>query len=512
MAIIALEELPANERFDTSLEPEADLGEVPAPGAPIQIQDKIAQAVLLTMLLAAPALICLHSALAADPDVFWHLRTGEWVLQHHAVPQVDSFSAADSGKPWQAYSWLFEVLTFGLFRRFGLVGLVGYSAGMVFAITLATRHLVRRLQSDFSYATLLTFVACFLFGRLYTPRPWLFSILFFVLELDILMQARKTGQWRELAWLPVIFALWANTHIQFIYGLAILAWAAVEAVVTRQEPGLKTPLRAPWAFAALGASVIATWANPYGWHIYQIVVNLARQPGGLNDITELQALHFRDPTDYVLLFLMVAATAVLAWHRRFRVFECGLLLFAALASFRSQRDIWVLVAIATAVLASTLSGRKTAQAVYRLPGWATTLTAIVAGMVVLGGFRALHVNNAKLQAQVSKELPVDAVNEIRAKGYPGPLYNDFNWGGYLIWALRMPVTIDGRGGFYGDKSINRSLATWRGVPDWASESALMHAGLVLGPVDSPLIQILRLDSHFQLVYQDKLAAVFVARK
>ena len=401
-------------------------------------------------------------------------------------------------------------MTLGLFRRFGLLGLIGYSTGMVLAITVAMRHLVRRLQSDFSYVALLTFVACFIMGRLYTPRPWLFTILFFVLEMDILMFARKTGQVRELTWLPLIFVLWSNTHIQFIYGLAILAWAGVEAVVTRRGIGIKTRLGAPWIFAALGVSVLATCANPYGWHIYQIVVDLARQPGGLNEISELQAIHFRELTDFGLLFLTLAATAALAWDRRFRVFETGLLVFAAVVSYRSQRDLWVMATVATAILAITIVGRETAA--FRLPGWATTLAVAAGGLLVWGGFRMLPVNNLTLQTQMATILPCDAVAAIRAKGYSGPLFNDFNWGGYLIWALRMPVSIDGRGGFYGDETLNRSLTTWRAEPDWNSDPALKSAGLVIGPVTMPLVQVLRLDPHYRLVYEDKLAAVFVARK
>jgi hypothetical protein len=211
-----------------------------------------------------------------------------------------------------------------------------------------------------------------------------------------------------------------------------------------------------------------------------------------------------------VLFLAIAATAALAWGRRFRMFETALLVFAVMVSFRSQRDIWVLVTVAAAILASTIPGRK--SAVDRLPGWATTLSVVAASLLVWGGFRVLHVNNATLRAGVAKVLPIDAVNEVRAKGYSGPLYNDFNWGGYLIWALRMPVSIDGRGGFYGDKSLDRSVATWSAAPDWDSDPTLKSAGLVLGPVQAPLVQILRMDPNFQLVYEDKLAAVFVARK
>jgi hypothetical protein len=104
------------------------------------------------------------------------------------------------------------------------------------------------------------------------------------------------------------------------------------------------------------------------------------------------------------------------------------------------------------------------------------------------------------------------VDAIRAHHYAGPLYNNFDWGGYLIWALRMPVSLDGRASFYGDSAIDRSIATWEGQPDWQSDPQLKNAGIVIGPDRSPLVQLLRTDPHFQLAYEDKVAAVFVARR
>jgi hypothetical protein len=76
----------------------------------------------------------------------------------------------------------------------------------------------------------------------------------------------------------------------------------------------------------------------------------------------------------------------------------------------------------------------------------------------------------------------------------------------------MPVSIDGRAALYGDQRIDRSVQTWSGQPDWASDPQLSAAGLVIGPVKSPLIQLLRLDPRFELAYEDKVAAVFVPRK
>ena len=453
--------------------------------------------------------MCLYAASANDSDVWWHLRTGEWILAHHAIPHVDLFSRSLAGKPWQPYSWLFELIVVKLFQRFGMVGIVGYTTAMVLAITVALQHLVRRLQSDFTMVALLTFAGCFGLFHLYTPRPWMFTILFFALELDILMHARKTGRPRELLWLPLIFALWSNVHIQFIDGLIVLALAAGESVITNWGFGEKTRLRAPWLIAAFAASILATLANPFGWHIYRVAYDLAAQAGVLNKVTELQANPFRDIMDFLLLALAIGSAAALAWHRRFAVFETGLLLFAAVVSFRSQRDVWVMATAAAAILASNIVSKRPA---IPLPRLAAPLAVLLAALLVLAGFRVLRVNNTRLQSKLTETMPVHAVEAIRANGYAGPLYDDYNWGGYLIWALRMPVSIDGRAAFYGDEVIDRSIATWNAQPDWASDQELMSSGLVIGPARQALTQLLRRDPRFQLVYEDKIAAVFIRRK
>ena len=472
--------------------------------------DYIAQTIVTAVLFATPALMCVHGGVVADADVWWHLRTGQWMVEHHALPRVDIFSAANAGKPWAPYSWLFELMIYGLFQKLGLAGIVGFSSAMVVAITVALQHLVKRLQSDFSLIALLTFATCYCLEHLYTPRPWLFTILFFVLELDILMHARKTGQTRELAWLPVIFALWSNLHIQFVDGLLVMVLALAEAIGSRWSVGEKTRLRAHWLAAAFAGSVLATMLNPFGWHIYRVAYDLAAQPGVLNKINELQSIRFRDFSDFLLLFLTLGAAAALGWSRRFRVFETGMIIFAAFVSFRSQRDLWVMAMVAAAILASTIPGRE--GSALRLPWFAAAGAVAAASLAVLVGFLLMYGNKTLLQAQIADNLPQRAVENIKAHGYTGPLYNDFDWGGYLIWALRLPVSIDGRAAFYGDDAIDRSMATWNAQPDWISDPQLKSAGLVIGPAKAPLTQVLRTDPHFQLAYEDKIAAVFIARK
>ena len=465
----------------------------------------------MTVLLAAPAIMCLHAAAAADPDIWWHLRTGELIMQRHMFPRTEVFSRDLAGKPYLAYSWLYEVLVYKLYQWFGNMGIVAYSTGMVLAITVAVNQLVRRAQADFTLGALLTYAACFSMGHLYTPRSWLFSVLFFVLELDVLLHVRRTGRTRALLLLPLIFALWANLHIESIYGLLVLGLACLESIVNsiRKRGDLAIPL--PAAVGALFASSLATLANPYGWRVYGIVRDYASQGdghGGLTQVSEMQAIPFRDLPDFCLLALALAAVFALAWNRKVRIFEGGLLLFAIFIAFHEQRDEWLISSVAAAILAVSLPARKKAAQV-KLPRSTPLLATAAAACILLAAPRAMKLTSHVLDDQVSNAFPVEAVKAIRERGYAGPIFNDYNWGGYLIWALRQPVSLDGRANFYGNAAIERSIATWSAHKDWATDPDLKSARLVIGPAQSALMQVLRLDPHYQLVYEDKVAAVFV---
>ena len=121
-----------------------------------------------------------------------------------------------------------------------------------------------------------------------------------------------------------------------------------------------------------------------------------------------------------------------------------------------------------------------------------------------------QISEQQLESVVEQRFPVAAVKFINEKNYSGPLYNHFNWGGYLIWALpRLLVSMDGRMNLHGDQRIERSVNTWSGLRGWESDPELMKARLVIGGVNDALTNLMRMDSRFKLVYEDAIAVVFV---
>ena len=494
--------------------------------------ETLGQVLVLTVLCASPALLSVHVGAVWDSDIWWHLRAGEWIAQHHAVPRSDPFSSFGPNKPWVDYSWLFDLLVYGLFGRFGLLGLVAYTAGALVAITAAVFSMVRRLQDDFLLSALLTLLACLAMQGLYTPRPWLLSILCFVLLLHALVEARRSGQTRVLFALPLLFAFWANIHIQFVDGLLVLGLAGVEAGLQSLPPGLagwllpKALLRRSaqdhnrdlpnqdlpnrialgmWLLALL-LCTLAPLLNPYGWHIYPTAWDLATQPGVIDRISELHAPAFRDSQDFLTLFLSLGATAALS--HRWRCFEALLLVFAIVLGFRSQRDVWLIACAAAVILASGLSfGQRTPR---RLVPAATAWALGVASLLVLA-VTALPFRRQRLEDTLSRSFPVGALTFLKSVPHRQPLYNTYDWGGFLIWNLREPVSLDGRASFYGTERLDRFNATWNGTPDWQNDPELRNAGVVIGPVKAPLVQLLRTDPAFQLVFEDQISVVFLGR-
>ena len=136
----------------------------------------------------------------------------------------------------------------------------------------------------------------------------------------------------------------------------------------------------------------------------------------------------------------------------------------------------------------------------------------MAVLFILGWAHRRGLSNTRLEADASKVFPVKAADFVLKQGFAGPLYNDFNWGGYLTWRLpHLPVAVDSRTNIYGDARLSRSFATWSCQPGWKSDPELAAANVVIGPVGEALSGALRDDHTYQLAYEDATAVVFVKR-
>jgi hypothetical protein len=473
-------------------------------------------AIRRTVLLAVLYLIAPVQALLPnqDPDIWWHLRVGEWIVANRAVPFEDHFSAYGAGKPWFAYSWLFEVLIYTLHRSFGLSGIVWFTAAMGILITAAVHRLVRLAHWPITAEVALTALAVAAMKPLMSPRPWLFTILFFAIQLVLISRAREEGKARLLWLMPLIFILWANLHVQFIYGLAIMALLLLESVLFAGAgrwnlPSTPSPLRPNLVMAVTALSGFAALISPYHFLIFRPIWEYVVQTGTFQNIQEMHPMFFRSPDNWIVLGLTLAAVFALGWRRRLSPFPMLLLLLGVVLGFRARRDIWLLVVTAVWIVGSHFR--------YRLPGsplvFARGQTLAVVVLVALGLFGFGYqrgIREPNLRAVAAQEYPVDAVAYIRSHKLPGPVFNTLDWGGFLIWSLReIPVAIDGRTNLHGEARVAKFVRSWLAYPGWDSDPEFLSAGLIIADHSRPLTWMLQRDPGYKAVYEDGTAVVFV---
>lgn len=462
---------------------------------------------LLICLLALACAFSIKPSSSMDDDVWWHMHTGNWILRHRVVPTHDVFGLYTAGKAWIAYTWLFDVLTAWIYSAWGLQGLLALTASLTLAFIAGMVFLLSR-YTRMVRAIALSALVGFAIIPLIEPRPWLFTCLFFVVALYFLMLARDSG--RALWLLPVVplFALWANIHIQFVYGLGTIGLFALERPLASQlKWKCDARLESRWFWSVLGASLFATLLNPYGWRLYLVAARYAMERVPMQAIQEMQAMSFRDVSDWATLFLVCSALFVTASASRKCALMISLIVVSLWFGFRSARDVWFLAAVSALASAYSSRGAEGGLACIRWKQWAiATPLALAAGLAV---FRSNGVSEAALHDYAAKHFPVGASAYVERHGLHNPLYNPYGWGGYLMWRLpQMPVSIDGRADLQGDARLTRYLASWRGKRDWASDAALMKANTIILERDSALASILCADPRFRMVYDDDVASVF----
>ncbi|KAF0108699.1 MAG: hypothetical protein FD146_585 [Anaerolineaceae bacterium] len=463
----------------------------------------------------------------ADPDFWWHLRTGEWMVASHAVPHADPFSFTNLGKTWTAHEWLSELVIYGLYRLGGLPLLI-----LTFAlvITAAFWLVYRRSPGRPYFAGFALLLGVLAAAPAWGVRPQMLSLLLTSLFLFLLDRYSETRSLKWIIPLPFLTALWVNLHAGFALGLGIAAVYLgsdfLEWIGSLVSPsGKKRNLRDLLPLAAvLAACGLAVLANPNGARMYVYPFETLFSSAMQAYIQEWFSPDFHRPEWQPLawMFLALIGLAIFARRHRIPLAHILLTLFFGYMSLRSMRHVPLFVLAAVPVLAALAEGAagaarealKTAtgspvQKAPPLPGWVNVLLILFA-LLAAGGRFASVVSS---QPEVEREtFPAAAVDWILANQPDGNIYNTYSWGGYLTWRLRdYPVFIDGRADLYGDAFIESFLDIYRARPGWQEALADNGVNLALVEPGSAIGDALAVSPEWELVFSDENSLLFVRR-
>lgn len=460
-----------------------------------------AERLALVALLSFPAVACLRAPLA-DPDLWWHLAAGEWIVRHGAVPWTDPFSFTAAGHEWIAYSWLAEIGLYGLASSVGF-GAIILCRALAAVLVVAFLFLACRASGARPIvAVAVAALAAAATSGAWSERPMLLTVMLLALTSWLLRRDRRGFGF--VAAMVLVHLLWANVHILFVAGLALVGAAAVTAAFAGE------PSRGLW-FAMAGAA-LSTLANPYGLHLHAHLPIIAAQPVRMPWIVEFQApelgsLH----AAAAVLLALTAGVAALTARRRPTPFEAVTFLASLVPALVMARNVALF-----AVLAAPTAARLVEAAI---PGGrvAPRLSVLRSGVHVVVALALLALVVSSIPTKrgwrdhiEAGSFPVGAADFLGTHRPQARIFNHFDAGGFLIFRLGpdAKVSIDGRTQVYGQRIVEEYARLAGDAESWRRFLDESAPDVVVWPLGARFERRLRAEPGWRPIYEDETAVIF----
>jgi hypothetical protein len=426
-----------------------------------------------------------------DNDMWWHLRAGDEMWHQGKILLTDEFSYTRFGETWVNAFWLSDLGLYGLWELGGFFAITVTVSLLAVAVLLIV---FRQMSCPLYLRGLLVIIAMMGMVANWTPRPQLLSFLLLA-GLDYFL-FRHINIKRQPLWILVLlFALWGNLHGGFIWGVlllfATLAGEIFNNLLNNQPKLNYREIGNMGIWSAL--AVLAVFINPNGASIWklpfqQVNVSLAIQEWLSPDFHQF----YPHPALW-LMFLLIFGLGFAEKRISFTDLFKGLG-FAYLFFF-AQRNLVaytiIILPIVEKFLSPALANLAGAPGVQKMqsrfvffsskgqiPGRITALINIFL-VILFAAFLLTYSFVVSMPKNTAQKVPVQATAWIKQNQPRGPIFNSYNWGGYLTWQLRdYPVFIDGRADLYGNEIIQEWLEISEGTDKGLTLLESRHINLI----------------------------------
>ena len=383
----------------------------------------------------------------SDLDVWWRVKTGEWIWQHGSIPDTDPFSHTALG-PWNCVEPLGNLFLYAFEAAFGPVGLSWAGALMLLGVGLALVALAKYVIEEgpsvgpiFLAVGLFASVSNYRFG----PKPELFTLCGLALLLLVLHKAERTRNWKFLLSIPALVLVWACLHRGAsvslpVLGAAMLTW-------TIRADTRRMGLIAAGIFAA---TVVALLVTPGTAAALSSSASVVSDSAYVRHIGEWQPLSFGAVTSTMpLLPIMAAMWILVAPFQRRLHFGTLVVLGLGYMALRHSRFVPL---CALAMVPEIVWGLSRVLHRHRDAIAPKVRPAVLKAVMIACALGALCMAYASRPVVTwgpgvhYKLRPVGAARFLAENPPPGRMFNTFNYGSYLLYALgpEQKVFIDGR--------------------------------------------------------------------
>jgi len=459
--------------------------------------------IIASCLIAAVVYFCVPRSMV-DPDIWWHLRDAQIQLSSHAFITRDLFSFTAAGAPWMNHEWFAELPFYAGFHLFGMGGLYLVTIIAIEAIFLGVFYLTYLHSKAIWASAFVTVIGICLSTVSFGPRTLLFGWILLVLELLILARAQRDGR---IIWtLPFLFALWVNTHGSWLIGMVVfgLYIAANSFTISMGciESQALPPARMMRLILCWLASACALFLNPYGWRLVFYPFNLAfEQKLNIANIEEWKSLDFHTPRGRIMFcFLGLLFLFQLIRSRKWGLFELALAAMGLYSAFTYSRFLFLGAILVGPLLAKSLASTTPAASRRPLSPLISAALVFVILCCVAGRLRTPEQSATEGEAR----FPTQALPYLANFKPEGKVFNDFLWGGYLIWYERqIPTFVDSRVDIF---EYNGTFKDYLDIIHLKNSTELLNKHniqYVLFEKDAPLVYFLKATRDWKVDYEDK---------
>ncbi len=483
----------------------------------------------LVALVAMLAVFTMALRFSIGPDTYWHLRAGDWMLSEGSILKVDPFSLTRLGSEWIYPGWLAQIAMTFSYRMMGFPGLNLLTA---LAVTATFGFVWKTMREGPLLRAFVLLFAATASAVYWSARPHIFTFLFTAVTLWALARFRRKRS--RIVWvIPVLTAVWVNMHGGFVLpilliGLEILA-TSIDVLLPKMRIAIeKRGSAAEFERGGIGklkvligvglACVAAIILNPFGLDMLVYPFRTVSITVLQDFIQEWQSPNFHQievqPFLWLLLIVLFAMAISPKRPKSIELIHIGV--FAYLG-FLAARNIAIFALVAAPVLSHHLGaildnwmprrtgGKQLSSRITRPLN--VFLLVLIAFVAVIKG--ALPLSSQFNSDTIADQMPAEAVLYLREKQPEGPLFNSYNWGGYVLWDLYPQYLsfVDGRTDLFDDAILEEYLDVWRGNNGWQEVLSKWGIRTVLIETDSPLAREL-LSEGWMVVHEDDQATIF----
>lgn len=452
-----------------------------------------------------------HMLLNADGDLGRHITIGNYISENRTIPTFDVFSHTMYGERLVPHEWLVQWIFSRVHAFAGLDGIVILIALLIAAtFTLAYRE-IRKRNIQPVVALGVAVLAAFASSLHWLARPHIFTFLFLAVW-TYLLADRNSRIW----YFPLLMLAWANSHGAFITGFAV--WFAHMAGWVWDYLHKESDRLHGLRLVGIGiSSFAATLVNPTGWDLWRTSAGYYGNEFLVNSTVEYLSPNFHNWSTWPFLIMLAICLLGLGFRVKLEAYEAFLLVGWTILSLYSARNI-PLFAIVTApyaasivqaILPSSRLVQRIETSFDRVERNQKGIILPLLAVVLLTSNAMSHKGLNPANTFDSQRFPVHAVDWLETNPQEGLMFNNFIWGGYLLYRLfpHELVFIDGQTDFYGEALSRKYAQVIRLEDGWEEVLARYNVAWVIVESDRPLVTALQNELHWKIVYQDSTATI-----